>query len=201
MAADPQHQRRYFKVLEAETARLGRLINNVLELSRLEKQQRPLTYDYGDLNEVIEKVVAALGPQLEAAGFDFEVENRLKEPFAYDAEALVQVLINLIENSIKFGRQSERKAIHLKIDRQRDIVRLAVKDMGPGIPKGDLKRIFDDFYRAEDEMIRTTSGTGIGLALVQRFAQAMGGRVTARNNAETGCTITVALPTREGTAT
>lgn len=201
MAADPQHQRRYFKVLEAETARLGRLINNVLELSRLEKQQRPLTYEYGDLNEVTEKVVAALGPQLEAAGFDFEVENRLKEPFAYDAEALVQVLINLIENSIKFGRQSERKAIHLKIDRQRDIVRLAVKDTGPGIPKGDLKRIFEDFYRAEDEMTRTTSGTGIGLALVQRFAQAMGGRVTARNNAEAGCTITVSLPTKEGTAT
>ena len=63
------------------------------------------------------------------------MENRLKEPFLYDAEALVQVLTNLIENSIKFGRHSERKAIRLIIDRHRDRVRLAVEDSGPGIPK------------------------------------------------------------------
>jgi signal transduction histidine kinase len=194
MGADPRRQQRYFQVLDAETARLGRLINNVLELSRLEKRQRPLTYGFGDLSEVIDKVTAALGPQLEAAGFEFQVENRLKEPFAYDAEVLVQVLINLVENSLKFGRDNRRKRIRVTIDKQRDTVSLAVRDTGPGIPRGDLKRIFEDFYRAEDEMTRTTSGTGIGLALVQRFAKAMGGGVTARNNPEGGCTITVTIP-------
>jgi signal transduction histidine kinase len=197
MAGDPQRQKRYFQVLDTETARLGRLINNVLELSRLEKQQRPLTYTCGDLHEVVQKVEAALGPQLKAAGFDFEVENRLREPFAYDAEVLVQVLINLIENSLKFGRDSDRKAIRLTIARQGETVRLAVTDTGPGIPREDLKRIFEDFYRAEDEMTRTTAGTGIGLALVKRFAEAMGGGVTAGNNPSGGCTITLIRPANE----
>lgn len=194
MAGDPQSQKRYFEVLGTETARLGRLINNVLELSRLEKQQRPLTYGHGDLREVVQKVETTLGPQLKAAGFDFHVENRLREPFAYDAEVLVQVLINLIENSMKFGSGSERKKIHLVIERRRGAVNLAVIDSGPGIPRSDLKRIFEDFYRAEDEMTRTTSGTGIGLALVKRFARAMEGHVTATNNPEGGCTITLSIP-------
>jgi signal transduction histidine kinase len=143
---------------------------------------------------VVQKVETTLGPQLKAAGFDFQVENRLREPFAYDAEVLVQVLINLIENSMKFGSGSERKKIHLVIERRKGGVNLAVIDSGPGIPRGDLKRIFEDFYRAEDEMTRTTSGTGIGLALVKRFARAMEGHVTATNNPEGGCTITLSIP-------
>lgn len=195
MADDPQRQRRYFDVLGTETDRLGRLINNVLELSRLEKQQRPLSYGYGDLSDVVEKVAATLGPQLETGGFDFQVENRLRGPFAYDAEVLVQVLVNLIENSLKFGSGSERKEIRLTIESHKEGVHLAVSDTGPGIPRNDLKRIFEDFYRAEDEMTRTTSGTGIGLALVKRFARAMGGEVTAANNPQGGCTITLIIPT------
>jgi signal transduction histidine kinase len=199
-ADDPQRQKRYFQVLDTETTRLGRLINNVLELSRLEKKTRPLTYVYGDLNDVIEKVETALGPQIKAAGFDFQVKNRLKEPFAYDSEVLVQVLINLIENSLKFGRDSQRKAIDLTITQNEDRISLAVRDTGPGIPRGDLKRIFEDFYRAEDEMTRTTTGTGIGLALVQRFAKAMAGQVWARNNPGGGCTITLTLPVNKAAA-
>jgi signal transduction histidine kinase len=201
MAADPQRQKRYFRVLDTEIARLGRLINNVLELSRLEKNARPLTYGYGDLSEVIAKVETALGPQLKAAGFDFKIENRLKEPFAYDGEVLVQVLINLIENSLKFGRDGERKEICLTITRHKERVSLAVSDTGPGIPRGEVKRIFEDFYRAEDEMTRTTAGTGIGLALVKRFARAMAGQVTAHNNPTGGCTITLTLPVNKDTAT
>lgn len=198
MAGDPQRQQRYFDVLGTETDRLGRLINNVLELSRLEKQQRPLNYGYGDLSDVVEKVAATLGPQLDTAGFDFQVENRLRGPFAYDAEVLVQVLVNLIENSIKFGSGSERKEIRLTIESHRGSVNLAVSDTGPGIPRSDLKRIFEDFYRAEDEMTRTTSGTGIGLALVKRFARAMDGDVTAANNPRGGCTITLSIPADTG---
>ncbi|MDJ0780746.1 MAG: HAMP domain-containing sensor histidine kinase [Desulfosarcinaceae bacterium] len=196
MADDPQRRQRYLAILDSETARLGRLINNVLELSRLEKRQRPLSYRVGDLSDVIQKVDAALGPQLAAADFDFQVKNRLKEPFAYDGEVLVQVLSNLIENSLKFGRDSDRKLIHLEIWKHRGMVHLAVTDAGPGIPQRDLKQIFDDFYRAEDEMTRTTAGTGIGLALVKRFAQAMNGRVMARNNPKGGCTITLVLPVK-----
>jgi two-component system, OmpR family, sensor histidine kinase VicK len=114
---------------------------------------------------------------------------------------LVQVLINLIENSLKFGRDSDRKTIDLTITQEAASVSLAVRDTGPGIPRGDLQRIFEDFYRAEDEMTRTTTGTGIGLALVQRFSKAMGGAVRASNNPGGGCTITLTLPVKNDAAT
>jgi signal transduction histidine kinase len=69
-----------------------------------------------------------------------------------------------------------------------------VSDTGPGIPRQDLKKVFDDFYRVENSLTRTTRGTGIGLALVRKFVRLMGGSVTAANNEGPGCTITITLP-------
>jgi len=73
-------------------------------------------------------------------------------------------------------------------------VTVTVADTGPGIPRHALKKIFDDFYRVEDALTRTTGGTGIGLSLVKKFMQTMGGSVTAANNTGPGCTITLRLP-------
>jgi signal transduction histidine kinase len=73
-------------------------------------------------------------------------------------------------------------------------VEIAVADTGPGIARGALKKIFDDFYRVEDALTRSTGGTGIGLALVRKFMSAMGGTVSAANNKGPGCTITLRLP-------
>jgi signal transduction histidine kinase len=69
-----------------------------------------------------------------------------------------------------------------------------VSDTGPGIPRPELKKIFDDFYRVESSLTRTTGGTGIGLALVKKFVTLMGGDVRAENNTGPGCTITIRLP-------
>jgi signal transduction histidine kinase len=76
-----------------------------------------------------------------------------------------------------------------------DQMRISVSDTGPGIPRHALKKVFDDFYRVDSSLTRTTKGTGIGLALVKRFVIAMGGSITATNNDGPGCTITISLPT------
>ena len=120
---------------------------------------------------------------------------------AYDREAMLQVLINIIENSIKFGRNAPDRHIHIDARIEGPWVRIALADTGPGIPHPALKRIFDDFYRAESALTRTTSGTGIGLALVKKLVAAMGGRVEAANNPQTGCTITLRLPLNTRPAT
>jgi len=73
-------------------------------------------------------------------------------------------------------------------------VKIMVSDTGPGIPRHALKKIFNDFYRVENSLTRTTRGTGIGLALVKKFVQLMGGTVKAANNSGPGCTITISLP-------
>jgi len=114
--------------------------------------------------------------------------------FNYDREVMLQVLINLIENSMKFGKNASRREIRIRTLRDGNGVKIMVSDTGPGIPRQDLKKVFDDFYRVENSLTRTTRGTGIGLALVRKFVRLMGGSVTAANNEGPGCTITITLP-------
>ena len=111
-----------------------------------------------------------------------------------DREVMIQILTNLIENSVKFGKAAPRREITLRVRPKGSWMNISVSDTGPGIPRYALKKVFDDFYRVESDLTRTTSGTGIGLALVKRFVTAMGGSIEAKNNEEPGCTITISVP-------
>jgi signal transduction histidine kinase len=107
---------------------------------------------------------------------------------------MVQILINLIDNSIKFGREAAEKHILLRVAPKGKYMNISVSDTGPGIDPAALKKVFDDFYREDNSLTRKTKGTGIGLALVKKFVLAMGGKVTASNNRDAGCKITISLP-------
>jgi signal transduction histidine kinase len=194
IAPDPEREQAYFRILGSESARLSRLIDNVLELSRLEKKQRPLNIHPGTFDEVVAEVEAVMGPKLRQEGFVFKVRGEAGAPFRYDREAMIQVLINLIENSLKFGRHAPVKEIELRLAPTDGGVCISIADTGPGIPRASLRRVFDDFYRVEGPLTRSTSGTGIGLALVKRYVTAMGGTVSAANNTGAGCTISLSLP-------
>ena len=143
---------------------------------------------------VVTEVEAVMGPKLLQEGFAFKVRGEAGAPFRYDREVMIQVLINLIENSLKFGRNAPVKEIELRLSRTDGRVCISIADTGPGIPRSALKKVFDDFYRVEGPLKRNTSGTGIGLALVKKFVSAMGGTVSAANNTGAGCTITLSLP-------
>lgn len=194
MARDPEQEQIYFKILQSEGARLSRLITNVLELSKLEKKHRRPDFISGTFEEVFADVEGVMGEPLRQAGFELKVENRLARPFRYDREVMVQVLVNLMENSIKFGASAPRKAITVRLREEGERVWVEVADTGPGIPKRDLKKIFNDFYRAENAVTIAAGGTGIGLALVRRFVGLVGGRVSAFNNSGPGCTVAIDLP-------
>lgn len=194
IAATPQREQEYLRVLGSESARLGRLIDNVLELARLEKRQRRFEWQTGDLSDVLDEIRTLTARKTAHEGFALRIDAEGVPAFTYDREVLIQVLLNLIENSLKFGRRSPRKEITIEARPAENGVRLAVADSGPGIPETALKKVFDDFYRAENELTRTTGGTGLGLALVRKFIAAMGGRVQAVNNPGGGCTIILLLP-------
>ena len=194
IAATPEREQDYLGIIGSESSRLSRLINNVLELSKLEKKQRIVHLQLGRLEDVVSEVRSVMSPKLARDGFELIVDADVDIEFAYDREAMLQIVINLVENSIKFGRGCAERQIRIGAERQGDWARISVSDTGPGIPRHALKRIFDDFYRADSALTRTTSGTGIGLALVKKLAAAMGGRVQASNNPDRGCTVTVILP-------
>jgi len=194
IAATPEREQDYFHILGSESARLSRLINNVLELAKLEKKQRRFSLQSGNLIEVLSEVQMVMAHKLSQEGFTLKIDVPDDFRFAYDREVMIQVLINLIENSIKFGRSSSERTIVITAKLGDGWINIAVSDTGPGIPKNALKKVFDDFYRVDNELTRATSGTGIGLALVKKFILAMGGRVHASNNPGPGCTITFSLP-------
>jgi signal transduction histidine kinase len=194
IAASPEREQDYLQILGSESARLSRLINNVLELAKLEKKQRHFDLREGRLDDVLSEVQTIMGHKLKQEGFELNIKAANIPAFVFDREVLIQILINLIENSIKFGRTAPRKVISITADRHDQSVRIAVADSGPGIPGQALKKVFDDFYRVDNDLTRTTGGTGIGLALVKKFVSAMGGRVQAANNDGPGCTITLLLP-------
>jgi len=134
--------------------------------------------------------------QAERAGFTLDVRDQTPAgtELALDVDAFAQIFINLVDNALKFSSAAERKAIEIAARRESDgRVLFTVRDFGPGIPKGQLKKIFELFYRPQDDVTRATAGTGIGLALVRELAAALGGRVEVRN-CEPGAEFRVSFP-------
>jgi signal transduction histidine kinase len=194
IAANPEREQEYFRILDSEGVRLSRLINNVLEMSKLEKSQRHINLQTGTFEEVIAETQAVMAEKLKQEGFILTVRPARLRPFQYDREVMIQVLINLIENSIKFGKSAPERKIGIRTIQEPESVKIMVSDSGPGIPRHALKKIFNDFYRVDNSLTRTTRGTGIGLALVKKFIHLMGGTVTASDNDGAGCTITIRMP-------
>ena len=194
IAATPEREQEYLGILASESTRLSGLINNVLELSRLEKQTRRFELSEGDLSDVLADVQSIMAESLAREGFSLTIDSTDLPVFAYDREVLVQVLVNLLENSIKFGRHLPEKRINIAVKVVGGWINIMVSDTGPGIPKHALKKVFDDFYRVDNDQMRVIGGTGIGLALVKKMMLAMGGRVQAKKNHGPGCTIILNLP-------
>jgi signal transduction histidine kinase len=103
------------------------------------------------------------------------------------------VLLNLIDNSVKYAGDGDGKRIVLGLARDGNGVRIVVRDQGPGVPERHLAHVFEPFYRGERELTRRSKGTGLGLALVRGLVERMGGRVAGRNGPGGGFEVTIAL--------
>jgi signal transduction histidine kinase len=185
----------YYATIADESERLSRLIDNVLEFSRLEQDQRPLELVVGSLEAALRDAAEKLRAHVEREGFALRLELDEALPCVrYDRDAVTQVVFNLVDNALKYARSTDRRDIVLALRGRERGVELCVRDYGPGIPSRKLRRVFEPFYRGGDELTRTAKGTGIGLALVRELAEAMGASVRGSNPPGGGFEVAVAFP-------
>jgi signal transduction histidine kinase len=183
----------YYRVITRESERLSRLIDNVLDFSRIEGGRRTYERVPSPVEPVVRESLEPFAWQLAQGGFAVEVDVAPNLPdVTMDAAAVGQALSNLIDNAIKYSGDGKRLEITARIhDRA---LHLAVGDDGIGIPPAEHTRIFEKFYRVGRSETQGRRGSGVGLALVRHVAEAHGGRVTVDSRPGQGSRFTLVLP-------
>jgi two-component system sensor histidine kinase SenX3 len=189
---DPDQVRHFAERMQLEAGRLSHLIQDVIDLSRLQSDD-PLTHS--EVVEVDELVQRAID-ETRTISIKQEIELVVGDPswaVVYgDASQLVTALRNLITNALAYSPSHTRVAVSART--AESIVEIAVKDQGIGIPVNDLDRIFERFYRVDPARSRVTGGTGLGLAIVKHVCQNHGGECTVWSEPGVGSTFTLRLP-------
>jgi len=180
-----EKRQQYYAFIYDESERLTRLINNILQMARMTRNELHLELKPVNAARLMDTLRSKISSQIERAGFEFAltVDEDAKELVAeVDVDYFVQIIINLVDNAIKFSAKAENKRIEIACRRvENNRMQWSVRDFGPGIAKGHMRKIFQLFYRSESEMTRETLGTGIGLALVSELAQSMNGSIDVVN--------------------
>ena len=189
---DSAQGRRMLEIALANTDRLLRLVNDTLDLERLESGRAGLNLDMCDADQLMVEAADAVRPLAEAAGVVLEVAP-LEARLAGDADRLVQVLINLLANAIKFS-PIDGGTVRLDAEQRPGELVFHVRDQGRGIPADKLETIFDRFAQVEAGDSRTKGGTGLGLAISRSIVNQHHGQIWAESAPGSGTTIFVALP-------
>jgi two-component system phosphate regulon sensor histidine kinase PhoR len=188
----PSEERKleYLDIICRESERLTSLIDNVLDFSALEGGKGPYRLRRGDLGDAVDRALDAFRYRSEQDGVEIQLQRSDElPPVLIDQEAIALAVINLLDNAVKYGGQTP---VELELTTKRNMVDVAVRDHGPGIPSDSLRRVFERFYRGPHT--GPTRGSGIGLSLVKNIAHAHGGRVWAKNAAGGGAIVGFSIP-------
>jgi signal transduction histidine kinase len=196
LVSSPEKRSEYYNTITDESERLSRLIDNVLEFSKLGQNQREVRLVVGSLPDAVREAAQKLQAHVEREGFalEFDLDDTLP-PVQFDRDAVTQLLFNLVDNALKYAGDAQVRKIEIGLALREGRLELSVRDHGPGVPGDQLRRIFEPFYRIGEELTRTAKGTGIGLALVKELAESMNAAVSGRNAAGGGLEVCVAFET------
>ncbi len=194
---DASKMARYHGVIVQESQRLGLLIANLLDYAQIEKGTRRYTPSRHGLADLARHAVATFETLREPGGVRNPVElvvspSAMRAEVDVDRDVVVQALLNLLANAAKYG--GAESPIHVTAEADAMAGWIAVRDHGPGIPPAEQARIFREFYRAPEAYRSGVEGTGLGLALVKRHVEALGGTVEVASEVGQGATFTIRLP-------
>ncbi len=168
------------------------LVNELLDLSRIESGAIELHPESLSPAGLARECASLLEARCESEGVTIEVSGDDGARVEADRTSLLRVVTNLLDNAIKFSPRGA--TVHVDIAGEGDLVAIAVRDEGPGIPPQDLSRVFERFYKGEAS--RATTGAGLGLAIVKHLVRAHGGTAEASNAPDGGAVFTVRIPRR-----
>jgi len=184
---DPARRERYAREISGQTERLGRLVANVLEVTRIERGTFALQPREGNIGPAVEACVEKLRPQMEAAGCPVELRVAPDLPVvAFDADALHHIVDNLLDNAEKYSRDAPQRNVSVAVAPENGGVSITVSDRGPGLP--------ENVFRDPRPFRRSTAGLGLGLFLVDRIVRAHGGAIRGTAAPGGGASVRVFLP-------
>ena len=194
--APPRDDRRFLSIIARHSARMERLVCDLLRLARLEAGQEVLDQNSYSTALLFSSIHGELAPLVDAKGQ--RVVTSIQDDagtIMADPTKLHDALRNLVENAVHYAPQGS--AIDLAASVENGVMRITVADRGPGIPESDLTRVFERFYRVDHARARDPGGTGLGLAIVKHLVGLHGGSVAAVNREGGGATFTIELPSGE----
>lgn len=194
-AGTEEERRHCATVIAREAERLGRLVSDLLDLSRIESGAVSLEMSELDLAELIRDALEGFQTQTQERGMTVELSLPSDlPPVQADADRIYQVMVNLVSNALRFSRDHGR--VKVSAEQENGSVRVSVQDTGRGIDPSELPYIWERFYRADSARSRNDGGTGLGLAIVRSIVEKHGGTVSAESEPGQGATFSFTLPVR-----
>ncbi len=193
IVTDESKRREFYSIIRKESERLTHLINNVLDFSRIDSGNKEYIFEEADLVEVVRNSLEAYKFHVRDLGFEIEskLPGKLVMP-KIDKDAISQVLLNLLSNAVKYSE--DRQYIGVEVGKNSTAALISVTDHGVGIPKEQLKKIFDKFYRVHTIKTKETRGSGLGLTLAKHIIEAHGGTIDVKSEVGEGSTFTIRIP-------
>lgn len=186
------YQLEKIEIIYRNTLRLLKLVNSLLDFSRLEAKRMNVNYQPTNLSSLTKELVSMFQSAIERAGLKFEIDIKPLDEVVYiDQDMWEKILSNLLSNALKYTFSG---SICVILEKQDETVQLKIIDTGVGIPEKELSHVFERFYRVEGIYGRSHEGTGIGLALTQELVELHGGSIQVTSNLQKGSTFTVTLP-------
>jgi signal transduction histidine kinase len=192
--AGPEKILEYGERIEREAVRLGLLVENILDFSRIESGRKVYRFEDADLAQVVRQGVETCAARARSAGFRIELEGTdgslLRLPL--DAAAIEQALCNILENAVKYSGES--REIGVAVTRRGNEAVVSIRDRGIGIPRDEQERIFERFHRVGGSLVHEVRGVGLGLAIVRHIVEAHHGHVEVQSEPGCGSTFSIVLP-------